>query len=70
MDEARKLAYVRLLSERDELTVRLERITEFIEAGDTFDQLDRYDQLLMKAQQFYMKKYLDVVTERLHRWED
>ena len=58
----------RLIMERDELQIRLDRLSVFI-VGFSFANLDQRTKSLLRIQQGLMQDYLAVLNMRLERLE-
>lgn len=53
-----------LNTERDELSIKLNRLNEFM-ADEKFLELDSENQTLLMDQQYHMTKYLEILDKRI-----
>ena len=55
----------RLIVERDELAVRVDKLSEFVmEEGGVYDTLPREEQVILCAQLGYMGAYWEILEDR------
>ena len=58
----------RLIDERQELHIKLEKLTEFIYSGK-IDKVNAYEQGLLRRQEVVMAEYLDILNKRVKHQE-
>ena len=58
----------RLIDERQELQIKLEKLTEFISSGK-IDKVNTYEQGLLRRQEVVMAGYLDILSKRVKHQE-
>ena len=66
MDEAKN----RVFEEKKELEGRLFKLTTFICLSKKYKTLSKLSRKLLKKQEWYMQKYLNVLKSRLRAWEE
>lgn len=66
MDEAKN----RVFEEKKELEGRLFKLTTFICLSEKYKILSKLSRKLLKKQEWYMQKYLNVLKARLRAWEE
>jgi hypothetical protein len=59
----------RVVAEKAELDIKIERLREFI-VGDTFGELCENEQRRLRRQEAIMGLYSDVLDERINNWSD
>ncbi len=55
----------RVVTERDELTVKLRALTTFIDLNATFASLPKQEQDLLQRQEVVMRNYASILTQRI-----
>ncbi len=66
MDEAKN----RVFEEKKELEGRLFKLTTFNCLSKKYKTLSKLSRKLLKKQEWYMQKYLNVLKSRLRAWEE
>lgn len=57
---------VRMIAEKEELDVRIEKLTNFIGTGP-YHALEHHDQYLLRRQLLVMSEYSDILNQRIER---
>lgn len=58
----------RVLDEREELSVKVDRLMAFMQS-DAIKSIPREDALLRMEQSYAMRKYLDILNQRIARFK-
>ncbi len=58
----------RVVSERDELSERTEKLGEFILNNPVFQSLSEEERTDMSEQHYFMSSYLDILNKRINRF--
>lgn len=56
----------RMIAEKEELDVRISKLTNFIGSG-SYHALERHDQYLLRRQLLVMNEYSEILNQRLER---
>ena len=59
---------IRVLNEKEALSDKIEKLSKFIHRDPIFENLDKYEQILLIQQMTHMEAYENVINLRLDQW--